>query len=53
MTIDKDVATAVKFMDCQVLVVIEMSIALLNRQPKRVTNRSVVILLQVSKMIAR
>ena len=60
ITIDINVATAVKnflenFMDYQALV--EMSIALLNRlhfyQLKRVTNRSIVILLQVSKTIAR
>ena len=59
ITIDITIATAVKkimrkFMDYQVLA--EMSIALHNRlhfcQLKRVINQSIVILLQVSKMIA-
>ena len=63
ITIDITVATAVrifskimlKYMDYQVLV--ETSIALFNRlhycQPKRVTNRSIAILVQVLKMITR
>ena len=59
ITIDITVATAVKnFLEnyAEIHGLPEMSIALLNHlhfcQPKRVINRSIVILLQVSKMIA-
>ena len=62
ITIDITVATAVKnflenYAEIHGLpVLVEMSITLLNRlhscQPKRVTNRSIGILLQVSKLIA-
>jgi len=60
ITIDITVATAVKnFLEnyTEIHGLVEMSIALPNRlhfcQPKRVINRSIAILLQVSKTIAR